>query len=232
MADETQSNTVQGMDTSENVGTQQSSTQQPQAAPDQQSPQGTTSSTSDQQPHQGQQSQQGSSNQTSMTRRTSPQLEWLSPSPFTMMRRLAEDMDRVFENFGFGRSGFGMFTSDLMQSALGSSPMQQMWSPQLEVLEQNGQLLVRADLPGLNKDDVQVEIMDNTLMLRGERKQEHEEKRQGMYRSERSYGSFSRSIPLPEGVDTEGVQANFKDGVLEITLPVSEQKQRRQITIQ
>ena len=88
-------------------------------------------------------------------------------------------------------------------------------------------MIVRAELPGLNKDDVKVEVTDDGLIIRGERKQEHEEKGEGFYRSERSYGQFYRLIPLPEDVNTDQVRADFSNGVLEITVPVPERQQRR-----
>jgi HSP20 family protein len=79
-------------------------------------------------------------------------------------------------------------------------------------------LIVRAELPGLNKDDVHVDINDDVLTIQGERKQEHEEEREGVYRTERQYGSFYRAIPLPEGTIADSAKATFKNGVLEITL--------------
>jgi HSP20 family protein len=93
------------------------------------------------------------------------------------------------------------------------------WMPQIEVLQNNGQFKVRADLPGVTKDDVSVEVTDNFLTISGERKEEKEEKREGFYRSERNYGSFYRQIPLPEGAMTENAAATFQNGVLDITIP-------------
>jgi len=87
------------------------------------------------------------------------------------------------------------------------------------VLRNDGQLMVRADLPGLKKEDVKVELTNDMLTISGERKEENEEKREGFYRSERSYGSFCRQIPLPDGVKTETANATFSNGVLEITMP-------------
>jgi HSP20 family protein len=81
--------------------------------------------------------------------------------------------------------------------------------------------MVRADLPGLTKEDVKVELTENLLMISGERKEEKEEKREGFYRSERSYGSFYREVPLPEGAMTEKAAATFRNGVLEITIPAA-----------
>ena len=93
------------------------------------------------------------------------------------------------------------------------------WTPEVEVFERDGQFIVRADLPGLKKEDVKVEIVEGALTVSGERKEEKEEKGEGFYRSERTYGSFFRRIPLPEGLKTEEAAANFKDGVLEVTMP-------------
>ena len=88
---------------------------------------------------------------------------------------------------------------------------------------------MRADLPGLKKDDVKVELTDEALTLSGERKEEKEEKREGYYRSERTYGSFYRYIPLPRGTKTDTAKAEFHDGVLEVKMqvPKSETRSRR-----
>lgn len=93
-----------------------------------------------------------------------------------------------------------------------------MWSPQIEVVERDNQFVVRADLPGMKKEDVKIEITDDALTLKGERKNEEKEEREGYYRSERSYGSFYRQIPLPKGAKTEEANAVFKNGVLEIAM--------------
>ncbi len=165
--------------------------------------------------------QQASGQQTGLSRR-----ENLVPavwaSPFSFMRRFGEDMDSLFEEFGFGR---GLMPEGLAQMAD--------WSPQIEITEREGQLIVRADLPGLSKDDVQVELRDDAILIRGQRKQEREEKREGYSRSERSYGSFYRQIPLPKGVKTENATATFRDGVLEISMPAPQGEARgRQLQIQ
>ena len=93
------------------------------------------------------------------------------------------------------------------------------WMPQVEILQNNGQFTVRADLPGLTKDDIKVEMAENMLTISGERKEEKEEKREGFYHSERSYGTFYRQLPLPEGAMPEKAEATFTNGVLEVTIP-------------
>ena len=131
--------------------------------------------------------------------------------PFDSMLKWAEEMDRMFENVGFGRGWFpGGFRKELEETS---------WMPAVEVFEKGGQFIVRAELPGLQKEHVNVEVDEGMLTIRGERKQEKEEKKEYSYRSERSYGSFYRAIPLPEGVKTENAKASFKDGVLEVTIP-------------
>jgi HSP20 family protein len=139
-------------------------------------------------------------------------------SPFGFMRRFSEEMDRLFEDFGFGQGIIApTFERGLDQlGALGKGA----WAPQVEVVERNNELVIRTDLPGMKKDDVQVDIDENSLVIQGERRSEQEEDGEGYYRTERSYGRFYRRIPLPKGVDPDEASADFRDGVLEITLPV------------
>lgn len=138
-------------------------------------------------------------------------------TPFNFMRRFTDGMERMFDDFNnFAlmprfESEFDPFAAELGKS---------MWAPQIEVTENNGQLTVRADLPGLKKEDVDVELTDDSLVISGERKQESKEEREGYYHSERSYGSFYRSIPLPEGADRDKATASFQNGVLEVTIAV------------
>jgi HSP20 family protein len=132
----------------------------------------------------------------------------LSMSPFSLLRRMSEDMDRMF--------------SGATASGDGSS-----WVPAVEVTERGNTLVVRADLPGINANDVKVEVTPEGLTIQGERKREHEERGAWGYRSERTYGSFYRTIPLPEGASIDTAKAEFKDGVLEVSVPVPEQQNRR-----
>lgn len=103
--------------------------------------------------------------------------------------------------------------------------------PAVEVLECDGQFVVRADVPGLRKDQVNVEIEGGNLVISGERSQEHEERRGTFYRSERVYGSFYRVIPLPEGVDPNQAKATFDNGVLEVTMPAPQRTEPKRIEI-
>jgi HSP20 family protein len=158
-------------------------------------------------------------------------------NPFVTMRRMAEDMDRLFESFGFGRAGMGLspllgsdFDRDLWRQ--GSALQQMGWTPQVETFRRGDNLVVRADLPGMKKDDVTVEVDDGVLTISGERCEENEENRDDYYRSERSYGQFYRAIPLPEGVSGEECNASFKDGVLEVTLPAPKQQDRKPRRVQ
>lgn len=157
-------------------------------------------------------------------------------SPFTFMRRFAEEMDRLFEDYdlGFGLRwpSFASLRHELRRHE--REHARAAWSPQVDVLEREGQLVVRADLPGLTKDNVKIEITDDTLTIQGERQETKEEKREGFYRSECSYGSFYRAIPLPEGIETAKASATMRDGVLEVTIPAPqhEEKGGRRIEVQ
>ena len=141
--------------------------------------------------------------------------EFFTMSPITLMRRLTEDIDRAF----FG-SGTGAYEEDFT------------WAPSVEVRQSGNNLVIRADLPGLNENDIHLEATQDGLILQGERKREEEREEGGVYRSERVYGRFYRFIPLPEGAKLDQAQANFRNGVLEVTIPVPESQQnRRQIPI-
>src|SRR5688572_8391573 len=97
--------------------------------------------------------------------------------------------------------------------------MEGRWIPAMDLVESEADLVLRADLPGMAEDDVNIEIKDGVLTISGERRAEHEEKGEGFHRVERAFGSFSRSLSLPEGVDPQRVDAKFADGVLEVRIP-------------
>jgi HSP20 family protein len=166
---------------------------------------------------------------------TSPVYGGLASNPFTLMRRMAEDMDRLFQDFGFGRSGLGLTSGSLLDDDMwsgGRGLAQAAWSPQVETFRRGDNIVIRADIPGVRKEDVNVEIDNDMLSISGERREEHEEDRDGYYRSERSYGRFYRAIPLPEGVSEDQCQASFNDGVLEVTLRAPKQGERKAKQIQ
>jgi HSP20 family protein len=142
-------------------------------------------------------------------------LKTQEPNPFTFMRRITDELDRAF---GFKPESPGL------QEFYPKS-----WSPEIEVFERDNKFFVRIDLPGVNKEDVKVEIAHDEITIEGERKFEKEEKEEGYYRTERSYGTFFRRLPLPEHVRAEAAVGTFKNGVLEIempAIPIPEAKKR------
>ena len=148
--------------------------------------------------------------------------------PFSVMRRISDEMDRLFENFGMGR---GLFQNEPGQGGswdVGNygEGTPSMWSPHIEVCERNGKLLIQADLPGMKRDDIHVRVEGDEVVIQGERRQDQTNNQAGYYRSERSYGSFYRTIPLPEGTNAESANATFRDGVLEIEIDAPRPQQR------
>lgn len=142
-------------------------------------------------------------------------------SPFAVMRRFQDEFDRWFGSPGAGRNWV-------------PSPEDQLdWAPAIDVFQRGSELVVRADVPGISKDDIEVEVNDDSVVIRGERRYEKDEEREGVYRSERSYGTFARVVPLPDGTITDSAKANFKDGVLEVVMeaPGREVKRGRRIEI-
>jgi HSP20 family protein len=143
----------------------------------------------------------------------------LSMSPFELMRRFTDELDRAFGGLGIAR-GFG--AGEI-----------KMWTPSVEVFQQDNNLVVRAELPGMDPGDVRIEITDDGLVVEGERRREHEERLEGGYRSEIEYGRFYRLIPLPEGANVDQAQARLNNGVLEVMIPMAEERrQRRSIPVE
>jgi HSP20 family protein len=148
-------------------------------------------------------------------------------SPWELMRRMSEEMDQLFESLGgrratpAGRQRGGM--------ELGTAAP--LLVPHIDVQQRGNELVVKADLPGLRPEDINVAVDRGVLTISGERRQEEREEREGFIRSEVSYGTFYRTIPLPDGADEERVAATFRNGVLEITIPVSERQQGRRIQV-
>src|SRR4051794_16330561 len=131
----------------------------------------------------------------------------MKPEPFS------REIDRVFDAF-FGQTDQG-----------------RRWMPPVDLVEAEDHFVLKADLPGLGEGDVNIEVQDGTLTISGERKAEHEQREKGWYRIERSFGRFSRSLSLPDGVDPDRIQASFSHGVLEVRIPKPEERRPRRIEI-
>jgi HSP20 family protein len=147
-----------------------------------------------------------------------------------MFRRLTEEMDRIFDRtFGTGitRSSGSLF-HDFAAPAVSA-----VWAPRIEAFQKGDEFIVRAELPGLRKEDVRVNLTDDAIVIEGERRDESEDRRESFYHTERSYGSFYRAIPLPEGAIGDKAEASFNDGVLEVKLhaPPHEVTRGRRIDI-
>jgi HSP20 family protein len=143
---------------------------------------------------------------------TTPPVKMPAKHPSDLFRSLSQEMDRVFDDFGFTRRWPFLARTAVPEEAL--------WSPAVEIEEGNGKLTVRADLPGMAKEDIKIELTNDALTIEGERKHTKEEKGEGFYRSECSYGHFYRSIVLPEEAKPETAKATFTNGVLQITVDV------------
>ncbi len=141
--------------------------------------------------------------------------------PFRDLLAIQDRMNRIFdESFrGMNRQGDDDW-------ALGGA-----WAPLVDIYEREGNIELKAELPGVDSKDVDVRVENNVLTLRGERKVDREVKRESYHRVERAYGSFSRSFTLPTVVDTEKIKAEYRDGVLHLTLPKKEEAKPRQISI-
>jgi len=143
--------------------------------------------------------------------------------PFAWMRQMQDQVDRAFSHLWSGSTSWGPDASFARSD----------WSPAIDVFQRGNDLVVRADVPGLSKDDITVDIADDQLMIRGERRWDHEEERDGVFRSERSYGSFQRVVPLPPGAIADSAKATFNNGVLEIVLqaPSADVRRGRRVEI-
>lgn len=126
-----------------------------------------------------------------------------------------------------------LFSSFLEPSGrrAGNGSVAHRWIPAMDLVETDERFVLKADLPGLSEDDVNIELDDNTLTITGERRTEHEQRTEGYYRVERASGAFARQLTLPEGVDAEGVKASFDRGVLEVSIPKPEQAKPRKVKI-
>ena len=159
---------------------------------------------------QNRQTDQSVSIQRSRSGRDMSRLDTASYGPFAWMRQMQDQLDRAFTGLWGSASG----SSWTPETLFGPSD----WAPAIDVFQRGNDLVIRADVPGLSKDDIAVDIADDQLTVRGERRHDHEEERDGVFRSERSYGSFCRVIPLPQGAIADSAKATFNNGVLEIVL--------------
>jgi HSP20 family protein len=140
--------------------------------------------------------------------------------PARELNTIQSEMNRLFNTF---------FEAPVPGNG-GASSLRR-WLPPMDLVETDDDFVLRADLPGLSESDVKIEFEDNVLTVSGERKAEHEERKEGYYRVERASGSFSRSLTLPEGVDPDAVKASFDRGVLEIRIPKPEERKPRKVAI-
>jgi len=181
-----------------------------------------------------------SSQQTGRSRRLQPERQTAAgvqryggepmSNPFQFFRRMTEEMDRWFDRAVHGyptqqNEPFGSLTRSLSGSAF--------WAPRIEAFQRGDEFIVRAELPGLKKEDVRVNVTDDSIVIEGERRDEFENTHGDVYHTERSYGSFYREVPLPEGAISDKADASFKHGVLEVKLkaPPSEVRRGRSVDI-
>jgi len=137
--------------------------------------------------------------------------------PFRDLRRMHDEMDRLFSSLWPTGDG------DLTKTAV--------WLPAVDMYEEKDRVIVQAELPGVKKEDMSLSLTEDSLTIKGQRKFEHEEKREGFYRMECRYGSFQRTLELPFPVKASAVKAEYKDGILIITLPKAEEAKTREIKI-
>ncbi len=137
-------------------------------------------------------------------------------SPFPEVMDLQRSLDRLFGGGYFGRG----------ESTTAA------WQPSVDIFENDTEIVIKVELPEVNREDVQVSLDERTLTIRGERKLEFEDKREGYHRVERTYGQFARSFTVPTNIGREGMKATYKDGVLRVVLPKAEEAKPRQIVVE
>jgi HSP20 family protein len=144
-------------------------------------------------------------------------------SPFREFTDLKREMDSLFDEFFRRRA----VPSRLAKPSLASG----LYFPPVDIYERADEIVVKAGIPGVNKEDIEVTFRENTLTIKGERGRDTDVREEDYHFSEQQYGSFSRSITFPEGLDPEGMKASYKDGILEIVIPKSKKKEPRQIEV-
>lgn len=141
--------------------------------------------------------------------------------PARELQTIQQEMNRLFGTFFDSQAGAGTANNGSLRR----------WIPAMDLVEEGDRYVLRADLPGVREEDVKVELDDNVLTVSGERRSEHEARREGYYRVERASGSFSRSLVLPEGVDPQQIHARIEHGVLEVSVPKPQQRAPHRISI-
>ena len=145
----------------------------------------------------------------------------VSGEPARELHIIQQEMNRLFNAFSYApASGGGAGTAGARR-----------WVPAMDLVETDDHFVLRADLPGLDESDVKIEVHENVLTVSGERKYEHEARKDGYYRLERGSGQFNRSLTLPDGVDADAITASFDKGVLEVRVPKPEQRKPRRVQI-
>lgn len=152
------------------------------------------------------------------------------PNPFHLLRRMTDEMDRWFDR---ALNGYSTQQGNPVESLARQFNTSGLWAPRIEAFQRGDEFIVRAELPGLKKDDVRVNVTDDSIVIEGERRDEFENTHGDVYHTERSYGSFYREIPLPEGAISDKADASFKNGVLEVKLqaPPNEVRRGRSVEI-
>jgi HSP20 family protein len=140
--------------------------------------------------------------------------------PARELDTLQGEMNRLFSSF-----------FDTPRTAGGNGAPARRWIPAMDLVETEDHFVLKADLPGVSESDVNIELESNVLTISGERKTEHEAKKDGYYRLERSTGTFSRALTLPEGIDSGAVTASFDKGVLEVRIPKPAEAKPRRVQI-
>jgi HSP20 family protein len=150
-------------------------------------------------------------------------------NPFASLWQISREMDRLMDAFFGGGLASGASTGRAgMEPRYGGNAI---WTPQVEVRQRDDSMLIHVDLPGVKQEDIQLEATEDGLAISGERSEQREEGEQGFRRTERTYGSFYRLIPLPDGARVDNAKASMHNGVLEVTVPL-ERPQRRRIQIE
>jgi HSP20 family protein len=145
--------------------------------------------------------------------------------PAMDLTRWERDMDRMMENF------FGRRMRSWLPDRLFRGEELAFRAPAVDLFEEKDDIVVKAELPGIDKDNIEVNLTDHTLTIKGEKKKEEEVKEENYFRSERSYGSFVRTLELPKDVHADKVKASFKNGILEIRMPKTEEAKAKEIKV-